>query len=79
MRADRLDLAIAAAQAFLSEAEPLAKAHVTAGKEREKARKSEDPQSWLWVVDPISGSPEAATVRRRSMDLTRSLAALRKP
>ena len=31
-----------------------------------------------WISDPLCGSKESAALRRRSMDLTRALAELRK-
>ena len=81
MRADRLESAIAECERFLPEAKALSTAHKAAEKERERVRK--DPQqseyAWCHVRSPFDGSPASASVKRRSMDLTRALAELRKP
>lgn len=80
MRADRLAAAITEAERFLSEAKALAKAHGVAEKERERIRKDPDQPEWAeWqVANPLGGSPATGSVKRRSMDLTRALAEMRK-
>jgi hypothetical protein len=83
VRADRLDEAITEAGRFLAEAAALRKAHLAVlavNAANEKKRKTNP--DFLYVfdeTDPLRGSLASAAVKRRSMDLTRALAELRKP
>ncbi len=73
MNAHTLDAAITEAERFLAEAKALQQATTTAERGRS------DPDSMWWPPSPLVGSIASGTVKRRSMDLTRALADLRRP
>lgn len=84
MNARTLDAAIDAAEEFLREAIPLGKASREGAPSRAAwstwfDKHAEDEPMPAYQPDPINGSVASATVKRRSMDLSRSLANLRRP
>ena len=69
--------ALQEAQRFIDAVHDLNAAESLARLERERLMKQEGPGAGLRVHSPLDGSPESATVRRASMDLTRALAKMR--
>lgn len=72
MRRSNLDRARREAVRFLHILDDLRAKH-------DEHREMQKDPSAQWVNNPLNGTKESAAVRRASMDLTRTLAEMRKP
>lgn len=57
----------------------IAAAELEAAVAKTNELRNTEPRNWFHYPDPRNGSMESANLRRKSMDLTRALAQLRKP